>query len=771
MSTTSAPRDLTLQEKASLTRGADFWRTTAIEPADLPSIMVADGPNGLRKQSAASDPMAIYSSEPATCFPPAVALGGTFDPLLAHQVGQALAHEATAQGVSVLLGPGANIKRSPLCGRNFEYVSEDPIVSGVMAAALVNGLQSCGVGASLKHFALNNQEHERMRSSSDVAERPLREIYLRGFQRIVEDAQPWTVMASYNRINGVPACENPWLLTQVLRQEWGYQGVVMSDWFAVRDRVAALAAGLDLQMPSSQSATDTAVLSAISQGLLSPAALEAAAARVIALVDKSQHPTNTSGSFEAEAHHTLAREVAARSIVLLKNDGAVLPLGPDTTVAVIGAFASTPRFQGAGSGHVNPTQVEGALEHIRAASTAEVTYAPGYHVAAASTGQTTSDPSGQTTGQTTGQVDLVAEAVNAAASAQVVLLFLGLPETEESEGFDRKHLDLPPAQLELLQAVRQVNPRVVVVLSNGGVVRLPFAPDVPAIVETWLLGQAGGGAIADVLFGAVNPSAKLTETIPLRLQDTPAYGNFPGEGGHVSYGEGVLVGYRWYDHREMEVAYPFGHGLSYTTFEYSELAVDQDPGGNLSVSATITNTGPAAGREVVQVYTGLALSTVLRAPRELKAFHSVKLAAGASRRITMTVRRADLAYWDTRLGRFVVEGGDYTVAVAASSRDIRAQVSHTVAGDDVRLPLSMLSTAAEVLADPVAGAALTAMLAPVLASLGLPAPHGAEEAAASLSGLGMGVSSMPIGNMIAFLGSQEYTAAIEAVLAQANSSH
>lgn len=744
--------DLTLDEKASLTSGADYWMTTSIERSAITSIMMTDGPNGLRKQTAGTEQLSLSGSLPATCFPPAVALGSSFDHRLAHRVGQALAAEAAAAGVAVLLGPGANIKRSPLCGRNFEYVSEDPIVSGVMAAALVNGLQSQGVGASVKHFAANNQEFDRQRSSSEIAERPLREIYLRSFQRIVEDSQPWTIMAAYNRINGVFACENRWLLTTVLRDEWGFGGLVISDWAAVHDRVAALAAGLDLAMPGTGGDADRQVIDAVNSGALPEAALDAAAARVIDLVHKAQHPANTSGTFDADAHHALAREVASRCIVLLKNDGALLPLRPDADVAIIGAFAQTPRFQGGGSAYVNPTRVDNALEHIQATSTGSVSYCPGFSLAE-------------------GEDDaaLAADAVRAAAAADVAVVFLGLPTSAESEGFDREHMNLPANQLALLDAVREANPNVVVVLSNGGVVALPFKNDVPAIVETWLLGQAGGAAVADVLYGAVNPSGKLTETIPLRLQDTPAYGNFPGEFGEVHYGEGVLVGYRWYDYRDVEVAYPFGHGLSYTTFEYRDLRVEDTVNGDLRVTVEVSNIGSVAGREVVQVFTSLAPSRVLRAPRELKAFDTVDLDPGQTQAVTLTVRRGDLGYWDIRAGRFVVEGGDYTVAVAASSRDIRGEVTHAVVGDDLRLPLTMMSSVADVVGDPVAGPALMAAIEPALASLGVgPATgtlDGTEGQPADLQKI---FSFVPVATIAALVGDPALPGVIEAALAEAN---
>ncbi|GAA1952467.1 beta-glucosidase [Microbacterium aquimaris] len=719
--------DLSLEEKAALTSGADFWTTKAVDHAGIPSIMMTDGPHGLRKQAGASDHLGIADSVPATCFPPAVGLGSSWDVELAERVGEALGVESAIEDVAVILGPGINIKRSPLCGRNFEYVSEDPIVSGEIGAGLVRGIQSKGVGSSLKHFAANNQEWDRMRSSSDVDPRPLREIYLRGFQRVVQDAQPWTVMCSYNRINGVYASEDPWLLTDVLRGEWGYDGVVVSDWGAVNDRVKGLPAGLDLEMPSSGGRTDRQIVDAVRAGDLDESAVDIAAGRVVDLVRKAQQRPAIEGPLDVEAHHALAREAAGRAIVLLKNDGGVLPLAPSARIAVIGAFAETPRYQGAGSSNINPTRLDSALDGIREYADGDVAYAAGF----------TLDGSGD--------VDaLRAEAVEAARSAEVAVVFLGLPAADESEGYDREHIDLPAAQLALLDEVVAANPDTVVVLSNGSVVALPFAEKVPAIVEGWLLGQAGGSATADVLYGAVNPSGKLTETIPVRLEDNSAYGTFPGEFGHVRYGEGVLVGYRWYDAKKLEVAYPFGHGLSYTTFSYGTATASVTESGDIRVGVPITNTGDRDGREVVQVYTSLPGSAVQRAPRELKAFASIAVAAGETVTAELTVRREDLAYWDVRVDEWIVESGAYTVEVAASSRDIRSTVTVDVAGDPLVLPLSMNSSVGEVMAHPVAGPIVQQALAGLLGD--------GAGIMASDEGMQKMMASFPIGRLAGFPG-------------------
>lgn len=686
--------DLTLEEKASLTSGADFWRLKGVERLGVPQIMVTDGPHGLRKQAGGSDHLGLAGSVPATCFPPAVGLGSSWDVELAERVGVALGVESSIEDVAVILGPGINIKRSPLCGRNFEYVSEDPIVAGGIGAALVKGIQSQGVGASLKHFAANNQETDRLRVSSDIDPRPLREIYLRGFERVVKDAQPWTVMCSYNRINGVYASEDPWLLTQVLRDDWGFEGLVVSDWGAVNDRVAGLAAGMDLEMPSSHGRTDAEIVAAVQAGTLDEQVLVTAADRVLDLIRRSQDGAGAvSGPLDVDAHHALAREAAGRSIVLLRNEDAILPLRRDARLAVIGVFAEHPRYQGAGSSQINPTRLDTALDEIRSLAEGDVAYAAGFTIDE----QPASDQQ---------LADLRAEAIAAASGADTVVLFLGVPAHEESEGYDREHIDLPAAQLDLLHAVLEVNERVVVVLSNGGVVALPFARSVPAIVEAWLLGQAGGGATADVLFGVVNPSGRLAETIPRRLQDTPAYGSFPGEHGHVRYGEGLLVGYRWYDARGLEVAYPFGHGLSYTAFEYGDATAAVNPDGDVVVTVPVTNTGGIAGREVVQVYSSLPGSSVQRPPRELKGFRSVAIQPGETVQVEVVLRRDELAYWDIRVDHWVVEDGEYVIDVGASSRDLRASTTLRIDGDTVVLPVSLESSFEELLANPIAGGEL-----------------------------------------------------------------
>ncbi|TLG01863.1 beta-glucosidase [Nocardia cyriacigeorgica] len=695
MTATTGISDLSLAEKAALGSGADFWTTKAVGP--VPSILLTDGPHGVRRQTGATDHLGLAASRPATCFPPAVGLGQSWDVDLVRRVGEALGREARALEVDVLLGPGINIKRDPRCGRVFEYYSEDPLLTGVLGAAWVQGVQSQGVGASLKHFAVNNAEHDRMRSSSDVDARPLREIYLRAFAHIVRTARPWTVMCSYNRINGVYAAQNRWLLTELLRGEWGFDGLVVSDWGAVSDRVASVAAGLDLQMPGGGGDADAQVVAAVESGALEAAAVDRAAQKMAELAAKVV--TGRAAAPQApdpDAHHRLAREVAARCVVLLRNDGELLPLRAGQSLAVIGEFAQTPRYQGGGSSHVNPTRLDVPVEEIRAAAEpGQVRYARGFR-----TDSTASDPV------------LVEEAVAAARAAEVAVVFLGLGAGQESEGFDRDDIEIPADQLALLAEIVAVQPKTVVVLSHGGVLRLaPVVELAPAIVDGALLGQAGGGALADVLFGRVNPSGRLTETVPLRLQDVPAYLNFPGENSHIRYGEGIFVGYRWYDAREMAVSFPFGHGLSYTSFGYSDLSVEASADG-LTVGVTVTNTGDRRGREVVQIYTALPESAITRPPRELKG-HAVtdELEPGASQRVSIPIEREALAYWETRTEAWVVEGGTYRVMAGASSRDIRATVDVEVAGDELRLPITRQSTLGEVLANPAAAAVLSQMFA------------------------------------------------------------
>ncbi len=693
---------LTLEEKASLCLGSDFWHTAPIPRLGIPAVALSDGPHGLRKQPDEGDHVGISGSLPATCYPTASAFGSSFDPDLVRRVGEALGAEALTQGVAVVLGPGINIKRSPLCGRNFEYFSEDPLVSGVLGAALVEGVQSQGIGTSVKHYAANNQETDRLRVSADVDERTLREIYLPGFERVVTQARPWTVMCAYNKVNGVYASENPWLLTEVLRDEWGFDGLVMSDWGAVHDRVAALDAGLDLEMPPDLGVSDAAIVAAARSGELDEAVLDRAVARVLRLVDRAlsraidvgEEATARPG-FDADGHHALARAAAAECAVLLKNDGDLLPLQPSAgdTVAVIGEFARTPRYQGAGSSQVNPTQVDNAVDELQAAvpDGVRVVFAPGFGI-----------------GTPTVDAELAAEAVALAGRASVVVAFLGLPDADESEGFDRTHLDLPVNQPALVGRLAAANPNLVVVLANGSAVRLSdWEQHAAAILECWLSGQAAGGAAADLLVGAANPSGRLAETLPLRLEDNPSYLNFPGEHGHVRYGEGVFVGYRGYDALLPPVSYPFGHGLSYTNFEYADLTTTltgnaEDDTLAVAVTCTVTNTGQRAGKEVVQLYVTDPDSSVARPPRELKGFaKTATLAPGEGQTVTFRLQSRDLSYWSVRQHRWVLEGGTFRLGVGASSRDLRLTTTIEATALPPTVELDGMSTLEECLAHPV----------------------------------------------------------------------
>ncbi len=696
---------MSLPQKASLTSGSGMWHTQGIRTAEgsddlVPRLLLTDGPHGLRKQVEGSDPLALDNGIRATCFPPAVTLGSTWNPALVERVGAAIGREARAEQVAVVLGPGVNIKRSLLCGRNFEYLSEDPVLAGRIGAALVRGIQSIGVGASLKHFAANNQETDRLRVSADIDERTLREIYLAAFEHVVTHAAPWTVMCAYNRVNGTYASEHNELLTRILRQEWGFDGLVMSDWGAVDDRVRALTAGLDLEMPPTH--TDAAVVDAVLAGTLDEEVVDRAAGRLLALVDRtraeSRHPTST--PVDLDAHHQLARAAAADGAVLLKNDDGLLPLSPTApqTIALIGPFAAVPRYQGSGSSRVTPTRVDGPLDAIRAL------------VGAAVIVETVPDDGADT------DTDTDTDTVALAARADVTVLFLGLPDEAESEGFDRTDIVLPADQLRLLDRVAAVTDRLVVVLANGGVVSVAEWQDrASAVLELWLPGQAGGLAVADLLFGRTNPSGRLTETIPLRLEDSPAYLHFPGAEGTVTYGEGLYVGYRYYDTLDVPVAYPFGHGLSYTTFEHTDLEVHLDRTTAL-VAVTVTNTGPVAGAEVVQVYVR-AHGTVGRPRHVLGGFAKLSLEPGAGERVTIPLDARSFAYWSAREHRWRVEAGEAVIEVGASSRDLRLTTTITVPVDGHPPVLTPLSTVGEALEHPEAGPLLARPGGPIATML------------------------------------------------------
>lgn len=690
---------LTLEEKASLLTGAGFWTTTAIPAQNIGSVTFADGPHGVRHQKHGMDHLGLYNSEPATCFPPAVAVGSSWSVEVAARIGAALAREARALGVDVLLGPGVNIKRSPLGGRNFEYYSEDPLLSGVLASAYVNALQEQGVGASLKHFAANDQETERMVISADVDERTLREIHLSAFERVVTEAKPATVMCSYNKINGVHASENKWLLTDVLRTEWGYTGAVISDWGAVRTRPAAAAAGLDLAMPGPGEYATQSLIEAVKSGAVEEATIDAAVGRVLGLTAFTGTDPATA---DLGAHHDLARELAAECAVLLKNKDMVLPLKPQSSLLVVGEFAQTPRYQGGGSSHVNATQVDIPLQQLEGRARANGTtvhYCPGFSL----------EPADE---------DSLREAAVAAARAtDITIIFAGNPEEEESEGFDRRRLELPPAQVQLIKAVAAAAPRTVVVLANGGVVSLEeWHDDVDAILEGFLLGQGGGKAITDLLFGDISPSGRLAETIPYRLKDTPTFLSFPGEQEHVRYSEGVMVGYRYYETVDQPVRYPFGHGLSYTNFEVSDLRAEAAGPDTISATVTVTNTGEVAAKHVVQMYVSTAAGPVQRPERTLAAFTKILLQAGETRSVQLTLDRPALRYWDITRSDWVVPAGNYTIQVAENASEVLLQQDVQLDGDELPVALSLQSDVAEWVSHPVAGPALRDRLNQIMAA-------------------------------------------------------
>ncbi|OCL31925.1 hypothetical protein BCR15_07660 [Tessaracoccus lapidicaptus] len=678
-----------LRAKAELLGGRDFWTTHATE--DVRSLTLFDGPHGVRLQRAESDHLGIGDSLPATCFPPGVALGSSWDVGLVREVGRAIGEEARALGVDVVLGPGVNIKRSPLGGRTFEYLSEDPHLSGELGLAWVDGVQSTGVGASVKHFAANNQETDRMRVDARIDERTLRELYLPAFERIVTAGSPATVMSAYNAINGEFCSENRWLLTELLRDEWGFDGLVVSDWGAIKDRAVALEAGLDLEMPSSGDAGTDAIVAAVREGRLDEAVVDRAVERLVALAERTA--PSDEAHMDLDAHHALARRAAAASVVLLRNEAEALPLRSGERVAVVGRFAEDPQYQGGGSSRVNATRVDTPLAALRAElGEGSVAYAAGY-----ADDDTTTD-------------ELLAEARAAAEGSDVAVVVVGLSESAQSEGFDREHLDLPQAHVSLIRAVAEVATRTVVVLMNGGVVSLePWHDDVDAIVEAWVLGQAVGGGLADVLTGRVNPSGRLAETIPLALGDTPSFHTFPGEHEVVHYGERMFVGYRHYTTAARAVRYPFGHGLSYTAFERELVGIEVTGPDSALVTVRVRNTGQLAGADVVQLYVAPADAPVARPVRELRAFAKVHLEPGEERELTLDLGRRAFAYWDVTRERWRVEGGRYVVELGASAHDVVDARMLPLDGDtDAPPPLTVKSTVKQWFAHPVVGPALMA---------------------------------------------------------------
>ena len=651
---------MTLEEKVLLTSGRDAWSTQPIDRLNIPHIWVADGPHGLRR-APTTDTWGYGDQLPATCFPTASALSATWDTDLVREVGTALGTESAALGVNILLGPGVNIKRSPLGGRNFEYFSEDPYLAGKLGAAYIDGVQAQGVGTSLKHYVANNLETARMWANSDVDDRTLNEIYLTPFEIAVREAQPWSVMACYNRVQGVYGTQSRSLLTDTLKQEWGFEGIVISDWGAVVDRVEGIRAGMHLEMPGvDRDISNETVLAAVKNGELEEAEIDRLVRDILRVVLRANAVADKPRTQNLDGHHALARRVASEAITLLKNDRASLPIrtGRDRKIAIIGEFAVNPRYQGNGSSEVKPPRVDEFLDIVRQeyGEQFDFSYAQGYNL------------------EDDADTALIDEAVRIAADADVALILAGLPLQYESEGIDRLHINLPPSHDMLIEAVAKAQPNSVVLLTNGSAVAMPWIDEVPAVVETWLGGQAGAGAVADVVFGKVNPSGKLAETFPVRLEDTPAYLNFPAEHGEVIYGERIFVGYRYYDTRKIEPLFPFGHGLSYTRFSYSDLEVsadtfsDQD---SLRVSVTVTNSGEIAGKEVVQLYVRDESASVVRPVKELRGFDKLALQPGESRKVTFTLSERDFAFYSQRYRRWLAESGNFELLVGSSSRDIR----------------------------------------------------------------------------------------------------
>jgi beta-glucosidase len=675
---------MTLEEKAALCTGASHWTTTPVERLGVPEMTMSDGPHGVRRVAAVHS--IADESLPATCFPTASCLASTWDVDLLHKIGEALAEECIALNVDVLLGPGTNMKRSPLGGRNFEYFSEDPFLAGELAASLIDGIQSRGVGTSLKHYATNNQEFQRFTISSEVDERTLREIYLPAFEKAVKKAKPWTVMCAYNKLNGEYCSEHHYLLTDILKNEWGFEGFVVSDWGAVHDRVASLKGGLDLEMPGPQEQRVKAVVEAVRSRKLDETILDESVRRILSIVFKAKETPKT-GSFDVDVHNELAHKIAAEGMVLLKNNG-LLPLKGNQHIAVIGRSAENAHFQGGGSSHVNATRVAVPFKELKAqAGDAELTYAEGYST------------------DNSFRQDLLDQSVSLAQSADVAVLYIALPSFKESEGYDRPDLDLTDQQVALIKAVSKVQPKTVVVLNNGApVVMGSWIDDVAAVLEGWMMGQAGGQAIADVLFGKVNPSGKLAETFPIKLVDTPAHINWPGGAGKVNYGEGLFTGYRYYDAKRMPVQFPFGFGLSYTSFDYSNAKVSsktfKDKDG-VTVKVDVTNTGKVAGKEIVQVYVHDVKSLLMRPEKELKGFAKVELQPGETKSVSIQLDFRAFAYYHPDYKQWITEDGDFDILIAASAADIRQTLTIKLEST-LSLPciLNKESTIREWMADP-----------------------------------------------------------------------
>ncbi|WP_044296736.1 glycoside hydrolase family 3 C-terminal domain-containing protein [Robinsoniella peoriensis] len=655
---------MTLEEKSGMCSGADFWQLKSIERLGIPSVKVTDGPHGLRAQDEQTDHLGINESIKAVCFPTGCATAASFDRKLLKKIGTAIGQECQAKDISTILGPAMNIKRSPLCGRNFEYYSEDPLVASEMAAALTEGIQSQNVGVSMKHFLANNQEKRRMTNSSQVDERTLREIYLAAFEGAVKQARPWTVMNSYNRINETYVGESKEYLTDILRDEWGFDGYVMSDWGAVNDRVEALKAGMDLEMPASGGINDAMIVKAVQDGSLDEAVVDQACERILNVIFKFIENRQQGVTFEYEKDHELAAEAEAECIVLLKNEDEILPLVKDKKVAFIGKYAETPRYQGGGSSHINSWKVESAVEAVKEIS--DVSFAKGFDDIVDEVNE-----------------ELQNEAVRVAEEAEVAVVFAGLPDNFESEGYDRKHLNLPNCQNTLIEKISKVQKNTIVVLHNGSPVTMPWKNQVKGIVEAYLGGQAVGKAVVNVLYGTANPSGRLAETFPLRLEDTPCYLTYGKGVDEAVYSEGVFVGYRYYTSKKQEVLFPFGYGLSYTTFTYSNLNLDRTQMTDneiLTVSVEVENTGNRAGKEVIQIYVAPGETETARPVKELRAFDKIELAQGEKKTVSFELDARAFAYWNTEIHGWYVESGAYEIQVGKNAEEVLLHTTIQVEG-------------------------------------------------------------------------------------------
>ncbi len=659
---------LTLEEKASLCSGDTFWLTHEIPEKGIPKIMVSDGPVGLRKQENIEDHLGMNESIKAVCFPAGVGMAATFNKDLYCKMGEALGEECRAENVAVILGPAVNIKRSPLCGRNFEYLSEDPFLAGEMSTSYVKGVQSKHVGTSIKHFAVNNMETRRFSASSNLSERALREIYLAAFEGPVRNAKPWTVMCSYNRINGVLASQNKKILTDILRNEWGFEGNVISDWGAVSDRTKALKAGLNLEMPTSYGENDKKLVEAVRSGELDEKELDENCLSLLKLVFDAYDNIGNSDEFkfDRDEHHKLAREIASETFVLLKNEDNVLPLSKDQKIAVVGPYAKNPRYQGGGSAHINCHKIEGFLQ-VCSENNINISYAEGFSPVADDFDE-----------------KLCEEAVNISKEADVTLIFAGLPDIFESEGYDRKHMQMPSCQLKVIEEISRVAKKTVVVLHNGSPVEMPFIYDVDGILECYLGGQAVGGAQYDIIFGDKSPSGKLAETFPVMLEDNPSYLNFPGTRNNVNYAEDIFVGYRYYDKKKMDVLFPFGFGLSYSEFKYDNLRLsrkEMNDTDELEVSVDITNIGKVEAKEAVQLYVKNCESEIIRPVREFKGFEKVNLLPGETKTVTFKLNKRSFAYYEERISDWAVPSGTYEIEIGKSSRCIELSDSVNIKSD------------------------------------------------------------------------------------------